>query len=90
MPRNPVVNRRNLESPLRQRSLEISDEARAQLRGTAAKLSVSQGSLVDTAVRELMALPLETIAGLLYDHGHLDGTAFAYVTRLARGKDKGE
>ncbi|WP_327591414.1 hypothetical protein OHA25_60975 (plasmid) [Nonomuraea sp. NBC_00507] len=84
MPRNPVVNRQNIDSPLRQRSLDISDRAREQLRDLAAALHVSQGSVLDCAVRELAALPPHLVADLLYKHGHLDPKTYPYVANRAR------
>ena len=70
MPRNPIVNRRNL-SDLKRRTVSISDDAHNSVKDLAAKLHVSQGSLMDAALRELARMPDDMVVQLLIDHGHL-------------------
>lgn len=82
MPRNPVVNRRNVTT-LKQRSLSVSDSAVDALQEIAKKLHVSQGSVFDTALKKFAQLPLDQIAQLLHLHGHLTDDEFAVVAALA-------
>jgi hypothetical protein len=82
VPRNPVVNRRNV-TPLKQRSLSISDAAGDALTGLAKALHVSQGSLADTALRHLASLGPQQVAELLHLHGHLTDDEYAVVARFA-------
>lgn len=82
MPRNPVINRRNITN-LKQRSLSASDPAVELVQNIAKQLHVSQGSMVDTALREFgRRSPIE-IAELLHLHGHLTDEEFAVVAKLA-------
>lgn len=82
MPRNPVVNRRNITS-LKQRSLSVSDDAVDALKAIATALHVSQGSVFDTALRVLARHDPTEIAQLLHLHGHLTDEEFAVVAQLA-------
>jgi hypothetical protein len=81
-PRNPVINRRNVPT-LRQHSLAATPDAVEALKKMAAHLHVSQGSLVDLALRELTAhTPLE-VARLLRSRGGLTDAEYdAVVTRV--------
>ena len=81
MPRSKVINRRNVH-PLRLRSIAVSDEAMAAVRELAARLEVSQGSLVDTAMRALVGLPPDRVVELMRQHKHLGEDEYAYVRRL--------
>lgn len=83
MPSYRVINRRNI-SPLVRKTLLVSDEAVGRINDIGAELHVSQGSLVDTALRHLVARPPAEIAELLRAHGHLTDEEFDYV--MARAK----
>ena len=87
MPRHSVVNRRNLD-PLVRKSLLLSDEALERISEIASALQVSQGSLVDTALRHLAGLGHEEIVELLRKHGHLSDAEYEHVRQLA-AKEKG-
>ena len=89
MPRNPVINRRNVH-PLKLRSLAVSDEAMTAVRGLAGKLHVSQGSLVDTALRMLAGLPAEQVVELLRQHKHLGEDEYEYVRGRLTGPEEGK
>ncbi|MDP8991882.1 MAG: hypothetical protein M3N31_02325 [Actinomycetota bacterium] len=54
MPRHSVVNRRNLD-PLVRKTVLVSEEALERVSEIGAALRVSQGSLIDTALRHLAA-----------------------------------
>lgn len=82
MPRNKVINRRNVPS-LKQRSLSVSDPAVALLKNLAEQLHVSQGSMFDTALLELARRDPAEIVQLLHLHGHLTDEEFAIVAELA-------
>lgn len=83
MPRNRVINRKNV-NPLVTRSIAVSDEAMDGVRAVAALLEVSQGSVVDTAVRALVKLPPERVVELMRQQKHLSDDEYAYVRqRLA-------
>ena len=82
MPRNKVINRRNITS-LKQRSLSVSDAAVAMLQNLAAQLNVSQGSMFDTALLEFSRRDPAEIAQLLHLHGHLTDEEFVVVAELA-------
>ena len=87
MPRHRVVNRRNLD-PLVRKSVLVSNEALERVSEIASTLRVSQGSLVDTALRHLAGLGDEEIVELLRKHGHLSDAEYEYVQPLA-AKEKG-
>jgi uncharacterized protein (UPF0371 family) len=70
MPRHPVVNRRNAK-PLTRRSISASAEAFESVAQIAADLQVSDGSLIDTALREFIGRPHAEILDALAKHGHL-------------------
>jgi hypothetical protein len=89
VPRNPVVNRRNVH-PLKLRSLAVSEEAAAAVRSLAGRLHVSQGSLVDTALRALTELPAEQVVELLRRHKHLAEDEYEYVRGLLDGPKESE
>ena len=79
MPAYPVINRRNI-SPLVRKTLLVSDEALERINEIGAGMHVTQGSLVDTALRHLAALSPAEIAKLLRGHGHLTDEEYDYVT----------
>lgn len=85
MPRNPVINRRNVR-PMRQWTAAASPEAITEVRRVADLLNVSQASLVDTALQQLVTLAPAQIAAALVEHGHL--TADEHTEVLARLQDK--
>ncbi len=79
MPRHPIINRRNV-SKLVPKSVSVSEEALAHINEIGAELRVSQGSLVDSALRHLAGMPLGDIADLLRSYGHLTAEEYAVVT----------
>jgi hypothetical protein len=83
MPTHPVINRRNI-SPLVRKTLLVSEEAVERINDIGSAMHVSQGSLVDTALRHLAALSPAEIAKLLRSHGHLTDEEYDYV--LGRAK----
>ena len=87
MPSYPVINRRNI-SPLVRKTLLVSDEALERINAIGADMHVTQGSLVDTALRHLTALSPAEIAKLLRAHGHLTDEEYDYVMGL-RPEKKG-
>jgi hypothetical protein len=78
MPSYPVINRRNI-SPLVRKTLLVSEEALARINEIGTEMHVTQGSLVDTALRHLSALSPAEIAKLLRGHGHLTDQEYDYV-----------
>ena len=86
MPSYPVINRRNI-SPLVRKTLLVSEEAVERINGIGAELHVSQGSLVDTALRHLAAMSSADVAELVRANGHLTDEEYDYV--MARAKKKG-
>ncbi len=78
MPRHPVLNRRNLH-PLARKTLSVSPEAVAAIDAIAKALWVSQGSLVDTALRHLAQHEPDQIVELLRVHGHLTDAEYDAV-----------
>jgi hypothetical protein len=78
MPRHPVINRRNISSLVR-KTLLVSEEALERVSDIGARLQVSQGSLVDSALRQLAEMPPEDIAELLRSYGHLTAEEYAVV-----------
>lgn len=65
-----IINRHNL-NPLKMRSLYATDQAVSALAKTANLLSVSQGSLVDTAIQVLCNAGSDTIIANLVKYNHL-------------------
>lgn len=78
MPRNTVINRRNI-SNLNRHSLLVSDEAVHAIGQVAKDLSVSQGSLIDTALRYFSKLPQADILKLLGQYDHLTEAELNYI-----------
>lgn len=78
MPRNPVINRRNVTS-LHPQKISLSEEAMGILAELGYLLHVSRGSLADMAIKELRALPPRRLAELLQKWGHLTDEEFALV-----------
>lgn len=89
MPRNPVINRKNIPT-LRQRSMSATDAAMADLAALARRLHVSQGSLVDAALRHLASFDMPRVAELLHLYGHLTDEEFAEVAKLAAAPTGGK
>lgn len=79
MPRHPVINRRNV-SPLVRKTVVVSEEAIERINEIGAELRVSQGSLVDSALRQLAGMALSDITELLRSYGHLTAEEYAVVT----------
>ena len=84
MPRNTVVNRRNVDSPFVRRTMQASAGALDAVAAIALALSVSKASLVDTALRHLAAMDHVAIVELLRHHGHLTDDEYAFVAGLAQ------
>lgn len=78
MPRHPVINRRNISS-LARKTLLVSEKALERVNDIGARLQVSQGSLVDSALGQLAEMPPEDIAELLRSYGHLTAEEYAVV-----------
>ncbi len=87
MPAYPVINRRNISTLVR-KTLLVSDEALERINEIGTDLHVTQGSLVDTALRHLAALSPHEIAKLLRAHGHLTDEEYDYVTGQRPGKGR--
>lgn len=85
MPRHPVLNRRNLR-PLARKTLSVSPEAVEAIDAIAKALWVSQGSLVDTALRHLAQHDPDQIVELLRAHGHLSDAEHAAVQQRRGAK----
>lgn len=86
MPRHPIINRRNISSLVRKTVL-VSEEALERINEIGAALRVSQGSLVDSALRQLAAMEPSDIAELLLIYGHLTVEEHAVVTgKTVKGK----
>ncbi len=83
MPSYPVINRRNISTLVR-KTLLVSDEALERINAIGADMHVTQGSLVDTALRHLAALPPAEIAKLLRSDGHLTDEEYDYVMGRAK------
>lgn len=88
MPRSKVINRRNVR-PLVQWTTSATKDAVGQLRDRAALLNVSQGSLVDTAVRELLRHSPEKIADIMRTYKHLSEDEHDAVLHALRERSKG-
>jgi hypothetical protein len=87
MPRNPVINRNNAD-PLKPRKIAVSDDGMNALQDTAARLHVSQGSVVDAMIREAAAMPPEHLANVLRKHELLTPAEYRAVMRVLGAKDK--
>ncbi|MFC0429969.1 hypothetical protein [Kutzneria buriramensis] len=84
MPRNPVINRKNLH-PMTVWKTPATSESIAQMRLTAAAMNVSIGSLVSTAFGELLKNSPEQIAHLMRQHGQLNDEELAAVLAVLAG-----
>lgn len=82
MPRNTVVNRRNVDSPFVRRTMQATGGALDAVGAIALALSVSKASIVDTALRHLAAMDHGAIVDLLRHHGHLTDDEYAFVAGL--------
>lgn len=81
MPRNTVVNRRNVDSPFVRRTMQATGGALDAVSAIAGALSVSKASIVDTALRHLAGMDHGAIVDLLRQHGHLTDDEFVFVSR---------
>ncbi len=79
MPRYRVINRRSTLDPLVRKTVVVSEAALERINEIGAQMEVSQGSLVDTALRLLATLPRDEVARLLREYGHLSDEEYAYV-----------
>jgi hypothetical protein len=70
MPRHRVINRRNT-APLERRTVSVSPAAIAAANDLAARLGVSLGSVIDTALRQLTDKAPAEVVDALAAHGHL-------------------
>lgn len=89
MPRHRVINRRNAV-PLVRRSLSLTPEALVAATQLAAQLGVSQGSIIDTALREFTARSPSAVIEALSRHGHLTPTERAVVEEHTKQKTGGQ
>jgi hypothetical protein len=80
VPRYRVINRRSTLDPLVRKTVVVSEAALDRINEIGARMEVSQGSLVDTALRLLATKPVDEIAELLRLYGHLSDDEYAYVT----------
>jgi hypothetical protein len=87
MPRNPVINRNDVD-PLKPRKVALTDDGMARLKAIAAQLHVSQGSIVDAMIREAAQLPPEHLAEVLRKHGLLTPAEYRAVMRVLGAEDK--
>ena len=81
MPRHAIFNRRDFESPLVRKTVLVSEEGLEGAAKVAERLSVSQGSVIDTALRHLAALNDLEVADLLRAHGHLRPDEYDFVRK---------
>ena len=79
MPRYRVINRRSTLDPLVRKTVVVSEAALERINEIGAQMEVSQGSLVDTALRLLATLPRDEVARLLREYGHLSDEEYAHV-----------
>ena len=86
MPSYPAINRRNI-NPLVPKTLHVSKDTLSLIREIGAQMHVTQGSLVDTALRQLATLAPADIAELLRSHGHLTDDEYDYVMGLTAGEE---
>src|SRR4051812_32127523 len=89
MPRNTTINRRNFGGILKRKSLFVAEPTVEALNKVAAQLKISQGSLTDTAIAYLAALPLPEILLLVYKQGHLTDREFNHI-RAELDKEEAE
>jgi hypothetical protein len=82
MPRHKVINRRNIPDPrLRNRVLNLSDEAMEAANSVAAELNVSAATVMDSVLRYSTALGKELILDLLVKDGHLTNDEAAHIEK---------
>jgi Mn-dependent DtxR family transcriptional regulator len=87
VPRNRVVNRRNVPGSARWRTIWLSEEGMATLADLAKQLEVTQGSVLEVAIRELAAQSPPQVVALLHQHKQLTDDETKYVLdRLHRGR----
>lgn len=82
MPANLVVNR-SARGALRRTNLYVAPATAAALAERAKQLHVSVGSLADTALQMLVALPPDEAAALLRMYGHLNDDQHEIVRGFA-------
>ena len=83
MPQHPVINRRDLDSPLVRKTLMASNGSVEAIAVIAGRLHVSQGSLIDTALAVFAARSDQEIVELLRAQGHLTPRQHAKVLEVA-------
>ena len=71
MPTHPVINRRNIDSRLVRKTVLVSPEGLNAAAAVAKRLHVSQGSIIDTALRVFGRLELDEVIEQLRSAGHL-------------------
>lgn len=79
MPRNTVINRRNIGGSLKSKSMFVSEQAVIEINKLAERLMVSQGSLTDTALRYLATLPEAQVIKLMCKFEHLTQEERRYI-----------
>lgn len=87
MPSHTVINRRNLDSTLVRKTVMVSDDAVKAASATAKRLSVSQGSVIDTALRLFAGLDDATVIEALRTAGHLTDQEHAAVLKRLNHKE---
>ena len=83
MPTHPVINRRNVDSPLVRKTVLVSPEGLDAAAALAKRLHVSQGSVIDTALLAFARLKLGDVINQLRDAGHLIGIEYGAVMKVA-------
>jgi len=82
------INRRNVGSNLIRKTLLVSDEAVERASKMAKTLQVSQGSLIDSAIKHFTNLPEDEVIGLMLKYEQLTSEEAKYILKLAGEKGK--
>ena len=83
MPAHPVINRRNIDSRLVRKTVLVTPEGLNAAAAVAKRLHVSQGSIIDTALRVFGRLELDEVIEQLRSAGHLTDIETDAVMRVA-------
>jgi len=82
------INRRNVGSDLIRKTMMVSEEAVAGAGKAAMALKVSQGSLVDTAIKYFIGLPQDEIVALMLKYDRLTPDEAGHILKLLGDKTK--
>lgn len=83
MPTHPVINRRNIDSRLVRKTVLVSPEGLNAAAAVAKRLHVSQGSVIDTALRMFGRLEIDEVIKQLRSAGHLTDIETDAVMKVA-------